>query len=316
MLWCALVLTAGIIISLVVRYLRAEKTANFGLQGWVGLCVVAVSGVLLIADVRLVGLYFTPLAWTGYILIVDAAVFSLQRRSPIRSAPETFLWMAIVSLFLCLIFELYNNELLNRTYVGFPRGMLARYLGYGWLFMTVCPVVLETAGLLLALKGPKRKKPLPSSLPMKTTVPWTLLGVMLAIIPVLASWPIKVYLFAMVWFGFILLADTINYRASRSSILGDLLVGYRTRLWALLETGVIIGFLGEFWNYWARAKWLYIFPIFENYTFFEMPIIGYLGFPLLVATVFSMYILMTDLLNLPHYDIDVDFHSGNEKSLA
>ena len=93
------------------------------------------------------------------------------------------------------------------------------------------------------------------------------------------------------------------------------MVGYRTRLCALLETGVIIGFLGEFWNYWARAKWLYIFPIFENYTFFEMPIIGYLGFPLLAATVFSMYILMTDLLNLPHYDIDVDFHSGNEKSL-
>ena len=100
MLWFALGLTVGIVLSVLVRFLRAEKVGNFLLHGWVGLSIIIVAEVLLLVNVRLVGLYFTPLVWTGYILAVDAAVFSLQRRSLIRSSPEAFLWMAILSIFL------------------------------------------------------------------------------------------------------------------------------------------------------------------------------------------------------------------------
>ena len=126
------------------------------------------------------------------------------------------------------------------------------------------------------------------------------------IIPLLVSRPTRVFLFGIVFLGFIFLTEALNYRAARLSILGDLSVGYRVRFWALLEAGMICGFLGEFWNYWAKAKWLYIVPIFENYSFFEMPVFGYLGFPVCAVMVFATYVLAADLLNLPKYDIGTD----------
>ena len=306
MLWVALLITASLTAYLLARYPRAEKVARFEAYGWVGLGIIAVAEVLLFAEVRLVGFYFTPLVWTGYILAADAAVFSLRKRSLIRCEPDAFLWMAILSIFLWFIFEIYNRELLNWTYVGLPRGVVARYLGYGWSFATIWPAVLETADLRMALGRPKTGAPPSPPAPRKASVPWIVIGAAMLIAPLLAPWPTKVYMFGLVWLGFILLADAINYRGRRPSILGDLSVGYRARLRALLEAGLICGFLWEFWNYWALAKWLYIFPIFENHTLFEMPVVGYLGFPPFAVEIFAMYTLSTALLNLPRYDIGAD----------
>ena len=129
MLWVALVLTGSAVGYLLTRYLRTEKGARFPAYGWIGLGVIVVAEALLFAEVRLVGFYFTPLVWTGYILAADAAVFSVRGRSLIRGEPFAFLWMAVLSVFLWLIFEGYNRELLNWTYVGLPRGLVARYLG-------------------------------------------------------------------------------------------------------------------------------------------------------------------------------------------
>ena len=306
MLWAALVITASLTAYLLARYLRAEKVARFAAYGWVGLGIIAVAEALLFAEIRLVGFYFTPLVWTGYILAADAAVFSVRGRSLIRSEPDAFLWMAVLSVFLWLIFEGYNRELLNWTYVGLPRGLVARYLGYGWSFATIWPAVLKTADLLMALGRAKAGATPSPPAPLKASVPWIVVGAAMLIAPLLAPWPTKVYMFGLVWLGLIFLADSLNYRAARPSILGDLAVGYRARLRALLEAGLLCGFLWEFWNYWARAKWLYIFPILENYTLFEMPVVGYPGFLLFAVEIFAMYTLATALLNLPRYDIGAD----------
>ena len=45
--------------------------------------------------------------------------------------------------------------------------------------------------------------------------------------------------------------------------------------------GAICGLLWEFWNYWALAKWTYKLPFLEDleqYRYFEMPWLGFLGF--------------------------------------
>ena len=310
MLWAALALTASAVVYLLTWYWRTEKVAPFAAYGWVGLGIIAAAEALLFADVRMVGLYFTPLVWTGYILAADAAVFSLRGRSMIRNAPDAFLWMAILSIFLWMIFELYNRELLNWTYAGLPRGVVPRYLGYGWSFATIWPAVLETADLLMTL-GRAKSGAVPSPpTPERASVPWIVVGAVMLITPLLAPWPTKLYMFGFVWLGFILLADALNYRAERPSILGDLSVGYRARLRALLTGGLICGFLWEFWNYWAAAKWLYIFPILENYTLFEMPVVGFLGFPPFAVEIFAMYTLATAVLNLPRYDIGAEAASS------
>ena len=86
------------------------------------------------------------------------------------------------------------------------------------------------------------------------------------------------YLFLPVWIGFILLLDPLNRRLGLPSFLGDLSEGFRRRLYGFSLPGWICGWLWEFWNNWAAAKWHYIFPIAQQWKIFEMPAPGYLGF--------------------------------------
>ena len=45
--------------------------------------------------------------------------------------------------------------------------------------------------------------------------------------------------------------------------------------------GATCGLLWEFWNYWAVAKWTYHLPFLgelARWRYFEMPLVGFLGF--------------------------------------
>jgi hypothetical protein len=53
--------------------------------------------------------------------------------------------------------------------------------------------------------------------------------------------------------------------------------------------GLACGILWEFWNYWAKAKWLYVFPIWQNVKIFEMPLPGYPGFATFALECFVMF---------------------------
>jgi uncharacterized membrane protein len=47
----------------------------------------------------------------------------------------------------------------------------------------------------------------------------------------------------------------------------------------LLAAGAICGLLWEFWNYWALTKWIYTVPYVGWLKIFEMPLLGFFGFP-------------------------------------
>jgi hypothetical protein len=97
------------------------------------------------------------------------------------------------------------------------------------------------------------------------------------------------HLFGAVWVGFILLLDPLNYSARGRSLLRDFETGGTSTLYSLLVSGLICGILWEFWNYWAAAKWLYAFPTLPAWKVFEMPLLGYLGFPAFALECFVMY---------------------------
>jgi hypothetical protein len=295
--------TAAAVVFLIVLLRRAPRTAPFAAYGFAGLAIIAVAEILLFRDTPWVTTFFTPICWTGYILVIDAAVFRVRGRSLLRSEPQAFVWMAVLSIFLWLVFEAYNLELHNWTYVGLPRNEYLRYLGYGWSFATIWPAVLETAEFLLATlfreHGPAPEPPDPR----RPGAPWVVLGLAMLIFPLVAPFYMQVYLFVFVWLGFIAVADPLNYRARRPSLWGDLAQGYRARLWALLLAGLLCGVFWEFWNYWASAKWLYIFPILEQYRVFEMPVLGFLGFPTFAVEIFAMYAFATSALGLEFYEV-------------
>ena len=61
------------------------------------------------------------------------------------------------------------------------------------------------------------------------------------------------------------------------------------RFLRLLVGGAFIGFIWELYNIEARAKWIYTVPGFEDFKLFEMPLLGFVGFPVLALDCFVVY---------------------------
>jgi hypothetical protein len=292
------------LIFLVLRHFERARGRALPLYGWLGVGIIAAAEILLFRRVWFVTIYMTPLCWTGYLLAVDAAVFCLRGESRLRNRPKGVLAMALASIPLWLVFEAYNLRLENWAYVGLPLDWRLALLGYAWSFATIIPALLLTADWIEALGiFPGRGRPWkPSAI---TTWVFVLLGALLAVLPLVLPKTLAPYLFGLVWLAFIFLLDPINMRLNVPSILGDFAAGRRARLYSLLSAGWVCGWLWEFWNYWAGAKWIYVFPIFQRAKIFEMPIPGYVGFLPFAVECFAMWQTLRCLLRLPSAELEM-----------
>jgi|DewCreStandDraft_5_1066085.scaffolds.fasta_scaffold01366_3 hypothetical protein len=290
--------------------------------GWCGLATLVIAEVLMVQRVPPVAQWFTPIMWSGYILLADALVLRLRGASLIHDRPREFMMMLWLSILCWLVFEVYNIRLKNWYYIGVPPEPWLRNLAYGWSFATIFPSLFETADLLSAAKHRWSALGFPRRLqarPRRMTPVWLsasfLIGLACVAIPPLLPddlrldalpAPLPRYMFAFIWLGFILLLEPINYRLGAPSLYRDWEQGYWGRTARLLLAGVLCGFLWEFWNYWAIGKWIYAVPPPLDFgpRIFEMPLIGFLGFPPFALECFSMYqfakhILQGDRLWLP-----------------
>jgi hypothetical protein len=290
----------GIAITLLDAFLlilgfALRPRTRFPAFGWMGVAVLAAAEGLLFVRLWPVTVYFTPIAWTAYLLIVDAMVRSLTGKSRLTNRPHKFLEVALLSIALWVIFEAYNLRLANWTYVGVPTTPAGALLGYGWSFATITPAIFETADLIETLCAFTPSRPIAFSSGAKIVM--VLFGGLCLIIPLLMPRRVASYLFVLVWVGFVFLLDPINCRLGWPSLVGDLRVGYRGRFYSLLLSGWICGWFWEFWNYWAAAKWHYIFPIFQKHKIFEMPAPGYVGFLPFALECFVMYITASSIIS-------------------
>jgi len=283
-----IVVTAATVGVLILGFFRARRRRPFPAHGWLGIVALAGAEWMLVRHVEPVPTYFTPLAWSAYILIADASVFALTARSRLRDAPLTILRMALLSIPLWLIFEAYNLRLHNWTYVGVPHQRLLALLGYGWSFATITPAIFETSDLVQALLPPVPIEPWKTSRAADNVI--MACGAASLLVPLLVPPLIAARLFFLVWIGFLLLLDPLNRRLSLPSFLGDVSEGFSRRLYGFFLAGWICGWLWEFWNNWAHAKWHYTFPMFQDLKIFEMPLPGYLGFPAFALECFTMYV--------------------------
>lgn len=282
------VITAATVTMLVAEFLRHRGRA-LPAHGWLGLAALVAAEALMFRGVEPVATYFTPIAWTAYILLADGAVFAVRGSSRLRTEPGEFALTAVLSVPLWLVFEAYNLRLENWAYAGLPEDLLARWFGYGWSFATITPAIFITADLVESFgwfAKPARRAE------FSATVLGNLVtaGALMLLLPLLLPKGVGAYLFALVWLGFVFLLDPVNFRLGLPSLIGDLATGRRSRLYSLLIAGWVCGWLWEFWNYWAAAKWLYIFPMFQQWKIFEMPAPGYLGFSPFALECFTMYV--------------------------
>jgi hypothetical protein len=265
--------------------------------GVIGLLAIIVSQAGVFARIAPFYHWHTPIAWTGFILFADAVVWKRRGNSWIRNNPAELFFAACVSVPLWVLFELYNKySIHNWYYIGLPDVLLLRYFGYVWSFATILPAIFEMSELVGSSRDRRAPRERAASAARQTlgTLAWLSVavgGVMVAV-PVFVH---STYLAAPVWLGFILLVDPLNARAGLESITGDVSRGQMARLVNLLIAGLLCGVLWEFWNYWSGTKWIYNVPILPEIKIFEMPILGFGGFPPFALECFAMYVAIRRL---------------------
>jgi len=258
-----------------------------------GLLVMVVSQAGVLRRVEPFYHWHTPIAWTGYILLADAFVWKRRGNSWLRDNPAELLFVACASVPLWVVFELYNKySIHNWYYLGLPEARLVRDFGYVWSFATITPAIFETAEVVASIRHRRRSDelthpPLPQRLRPGNWIA-VAIGAVMVSVPLFVH---STYLAAPIWLGFILLLDPLNARAGSESIVQDLRESRPGRLINLMLSGLICGIVWEFWNYWSGTKWIYNVPILPEIKIFEMPILGFGGFPPFAVECFVMYVV-------------------------
>jgi hypothetical protein len=271
---------------------------KFPRYGWVGLgIIVAMETAILAVQLRwatspvwleITG-WATPACWWGYILAVDAWIFRRNGRSWLMNRRADFVILCIFSIAFWCLFEAYNRVMPAWQYINLDEDIAVRFVGYAISFASIGPALflttelLQTHGLFALWRGPKVRWT-----PQKLRIS-VLVGIIFCLVPPFFGEQFGPYLWASVWTGWIFLLEPMNYERGGRSIYRDLERGDWSRALQLMFAGGICGVLWEFWNMWAFTKWIYIFPLGQDLKFFEMPLIGFLGFLPFAIEYFVMF---------------------------
>jgi hypothetical protein len=203
--------------------------------------------------------------------------------------------IAIASVAIWWLFELINLRVANWGYHGEVGLAAVGSVAYKTImFATMLPAFFETVELFRALHVFDDKKLKKKHKITKKGLHAMMAGGLLCLILPLV-WP-SVF-FPLVWLTFFLLLDPINFLNKEPSIIQH----WRDRRLAiplvLVCTGLALGFLWEFWNYWAppATKWFYNIPYLSFFKIFEMPILGYLGYVFFAFELYAMYFFFRSL---------------------
>lgn len=253
--------------------------------GWLGLALLLVAELLLFLRVEPVPLYFYVLAWWPYILAADALVYRLRGESLLVSRTREFFWLALWSAAVWYFFELVNVRLDNWHYVNVPDQPVVRFALGVLAFATVLPGMFVTFELVTLWDWLGRWRSRPFQTPRWVMRGGFTFGLLCLALPLL--WP--QYFFGLIWGFAPLVLEPWLYRRGGRSLLRDLERGDPRPLARLLLTGLICGLLWEFWNYWARTKWIYTVPFIGEVKLFEMPVLGFIGFPPFTVACYVFY---------------------------
>ncbi|HXF94837.1 MAG TPA: DUF4332 domain-containing protein [Gemmatimonadales bacterium] len=249
---------------------------------------VAVAFALRELQIPPVPTWFYVFAWYPTLAFLDLLVYALGGDSLLDRPRElaAMLWWSAVIWFL---FEAINFRLETWYYVFVPAHPVERWLGITVSFATVAPAILLPARLLerLGVGRALTSRPVavrPRDLHLATALGLAGLGAALA-------WPRLFH--PLVWGAVWLLAEPALYRTDPArSLFADVAAGRWGRIARLLLAGLMAGILWEAYNAGDRGKWIYTVPFLEDLKVFEMPLLGFLGFPFFALEVWTLYHLL------------------------
>ena len=250
---------------------------------------VLVAAVLLrLYDIPPFPTWFYVVAWYPTLVILDQTVVLLGGESLLArpSALTAMLWWSAMIWFL---FEAINFRLEDWYYVFLPANRLARWVGITVSLATVVPAVLLPERLLerLGVWRELRGRPVPLR-PEHLRIALWVGGATLALVLALPR-----YLYPLTWGAVWLIAEPLLYaRDPGRSLFADIARGAWGRVARLMAAGLFAGALWESFNGLARGRWIYTVPFLEHWKVFEMPLVGFLGFPFFALEVWSLYHLL------------------------
>jgi hypothetical protein len=270
-----------------------SQRPNGPLRMGLGALVLAIAVYGLLRDIHWVAQPFYAWVWWGYIFVLDGFCVWKRGDSLLTTRLHLLFPICVWSITFWMFFELINSHIQNWYYVGvypaseFVAGALFTMLAFATVFMGIFQTydAVTATGLWKRWKGAHRKFP--------SWLSYALQGIGLAMAGVALLSPH--YLAPLIWGSFTLIVDPWNYRRGTRSLLRDLETGDFGILARLLLAGLICGVVWESLNFFAPQKWIYTVRGLEDFKLFEMPLLGFLGFPALALDSMAGFALFASL---------------------
>lgn len=259
----------------------APPRRAFPSWGWAGLLALGLSWgaawtrLPSLAGVQ--GLTFTPL-WLAYVVVVSALAERWGGRPVLAARRSWLLWP--LSLGFWWLFEYLNRFVESWDYEGADFSHPLSLLVHGTLPMaTVLPAVVATQDLLA--RSPRLCAPFRAA--WRLPLPSRVLAAALLLLAAASLVGLPVYpnlLFPCLWLAPIaLLLWGPVLAGSRPALLDELSRGDWRRVVTYALAALLCGLCWEGWNAFSLARWTYAIPYVGGLRLFEMPLLGYAGYP-------------------------------------
>jgi hypothetical protein len=238
-----------------------------------------------------------PFAWYGLILFLDGILWWRWDEGLILARPREFITLLVWSALFWFFFEIWNLRLQNWYYAGVSPQEAWSHIEAYVDFATVLPGMFLVYRLLCRLGIPRQVR-------TRRTISRTLrkgspfVGLAMLVLPLVYPR----YFFPFVWGAFIFLLEPVCAKWGARSLLKDGEKGEWTPLVRLLMAGVLCGGYWELCNFLSLAKWVYTVPFLSEGKLFEMPYLGFLGFPPFCVECFVMTNTVYLLRGSGHWD--------------
>jgi hypothetical protein len=263
--------------------LRSSASIRLALS----IIALALAWLLLGLRVDPVPTWFYVFAWYPTLMLLDAVASLLDgRASLLFDSGKVTLSLLAWSPIVWLVFEAANFRVRNWYYVFLPASQVERWAGILLSFATVLPAIVLAERVLAAggAFGARQHRPVP----IRRWMLHASMNIALLATALVALFP--TYCFPLLWgIGLFWLEPFVYRRAPHLSLFRDLERGEWGRIARLLLGGVGIGFLWESYNHFAQGSWIYTVPGLEHIKLFEMPPLGFLGFPVFALEAWVMY---------------------------
>jgi hypothetical protein len=244
------------------------------LQLAAGLAILGFGWGTSLAGVEPVRGYWFDFVWAGYILAADAVVWARAGRSLLHGGGWRVVALFALSAPLWWAFEIANWRLENWTYVGTAvYGGRAHLLLKTLSFVFVLPALATSRDLLRSFV----RVPHPPAVRLPSWTAPVLVTVGLVCLPLLYLFPDQTY--PLVWVAPLLVLDGVADLRGRPNVFALVREGRAGPVPLVAVAGLVTGILWELWNWGAVPHWDYRIPYLGFLPVFQMPVLGYLGYP-------------------------------------